>query len=59
MDVKAKQRLSCQNRPLNFNGLIENCRFRTGDDSVVKSGRDRDGREINRPSENVLVRHSL
>lgn len=37
--------------------LIENCWFRTGDDSVVvKSGRDRDGRDINRPSENVVVR---
>jgi polygalacturonase len=39
--------------------LIENCWFRTGDDSVVvKSGRDRDGREIGRPSENVVVRHN-
>ncbi|HEY0171531.1 MAG TPA: glycoside hydrolase family 28 protein [Pyrinomonadaceae bacterium] len=39
--------------------LIERCWFRTGDDSVVvKSGRDRDGREIARPSENVVVRHN-
>ena len=39
--------------------LIERCWFRTGDDSVVvKSGRDRDGREIGRPSENVVVRHN-
>ena len=39
--------------------LIENCWFRTGDDSVVvKSGRDRDGREIARPSEYVVVRHN-
>ncbi|MET0624757.1 MAG: glycoside hydrolase family 28 protein [Pyrinomonadaceae bacterium] len=39
--------------------LIEHCWFRTGDDSVVvKSGRDRDAREINRPSENVVVRHN-
>jgi polygalacturonase len=39
--------------------LIEHCWFRTGDDSVVvKSGRDRDGREIGRPSENVVVRHN-
>lgn len=37
--------------------LIENCWFRTGDDSVVvKSGRDRDGREVGRPSEYVVVR---
>ncbi|HEX8398787.1 MAG TPA: glycoside hydrolase family 28 protein [Pyrinomonadaceae bacterium] len=39
--------------------LIERCFFRTGDDSVViKSGRDRDGREIGRPSERVVVRHN-
>jgi polygalacturonase len=39
--------------------LIENCWFRTGDDSVVvKSGRDRDGREIGRPSEHVVVRNN-
>ncbi|ACG78871.1 exo-poly-alpha-D-galacturonosidase [Phenylobacterium zucineum HLK1] len=37
--------------------LIENSRFRTGDDSVViKSGRDLDGRRIGRPSAWVLVR---
>ncbi len=39
--------------------LIEHCWFRTGDDSVVvKSGRDRDGREIARPSEHVMIRHN-
>ncbi|MBE2213457.1 MAG: glycoside hydrolase family 28 protein [Opitutaceae bacterium] len=39
--------------------LIEHCWFRTGDDSVVvKSGRDRDGREVGRPSEYVVVRHN-
>lgn len=39
--------------------LIEDCWFRTGDDSVVvKSGRDRDGREVGRPSENVVVRRN-
>lgn len=39
--------------------LVENCWFRTGDDSVVvKSGRDRDGREIGRPSEYVVIRHN-
>jgi polygalacturonase len=39
--------------------LIEHCHFRTGDDSVVvKSGRDRDGRDIGRPSEYVVVRHN-
>jgi polygalacturonase len=39
--------------------LIEHCWFRTGDDSVVvKSGRDRDGREIGRSSEHIVVRHN-
>lgn len=39
--------------------LIEHCHFRTGDDSVVvKSGRDRDGREVGRPSEYVVVRNN-
>jgi polygalacturonase len=40
--------------------LIENCRFDTGDDSVViKSGRDADGRRINVPSEYILVRNNI
>ncbi|HEX7027244.1 MAG TPA: glycoside hydrolase family 28 protein [Gammaproteobacteria bacterium] len=39
--------------------LVEDSRFRTGDDSVVvKSGRDRDGREIGRPSEYIVVRNN-
>lgn len=39
--------------------LVEKSWFRTGDDSVVvKSGRDRDGREIGRPSTNVVVRNN-
>lgn len=37
--------------------LVEGNTFRTGDDSVVvKSGRDKDGRDIGRPSEYVVVR---
>lgn len=41
------------------NVLIENCLFRTGDDSIViKSGRDLDGRTIAKPSENVVVRNN-
>lgn len=41
------------------NVLIENCHFRTGDDSVVvKSGRDLDGRTVARPSENIVVRNN-
>jgi len=37
--------------------LIENCRFDTGDDCIaIKSGRNEDGRRINVPTENVIVR---
>lgn len=40
------------------NVLIENCTFRTGDDSVaIKAGRDTDGRSTGRPSENIVVRN--
>jgi polygalacturonase len=39
--------------------LIEDNHIRAGDDSVVvKSGRDRDGRDIAIPSEYVVVRHN-
>lgn len=39
--------------------LIEDCWFSTGDDAVVvKAGRDRDGREVGIPSENVVVRNN-
>jgi polygalacturonase len=38
--------------------LIENCTFRTGDDSIaIKSGRDLDGRTFARPSENIVIRN--
>ena len=37
--------------------LVENCTFRTGDDSIaIKSGRDRDGRSIGKPCEEVVIR---
>ncbi|GAA0951222.1 glycosyl hydrolase family 28 protein [Nonomuraea longicatena] len=37
--------------------LIENCSFDTGDDgTVIKSGRDIDGRRVNVPSENIVIR---
>ncbi|MFB3825544.1 MAG: glycoside hydrolase family 28 protein [Bryobacteraceae bacterium] len=37
--------------------LIENCRFDTGDDCIaLKSGRNRDGRRLATPIENVIVR---
>ena len=39
--------------------LIENCEFDTGDDCIaIKSGRNADGRRINIPSENIIVRNS-
>src|SRR3954466_13565641 len=37
--------------------LIENCEFDTGDDCIaIKSGRNADGRRVNVPSENLIVR---
>ncbi len=39
------------------NVLIENCFFDTGDDCIaIKSGRNNDGRRINVPSENIIIR---
>jgi polygalacturonase len=38
--------------------LIENVSFNTGDDSIaIKSGRNDDGRRVNVPCENIVVRH--
>jgi polygalacturonase len=40
------------------NVLIEGCFFDTGDDCIaIKSGRDDDGRRINMPTENVIIRN--
>ncbi len=37
--------------------LVENSTFNTGDDAIVlKSGRDKDGWRVNRPTENVVIR---
>ena len=37
--------------------LIENCDFDTGDDCIaIKSGRNADGRRLNAPTQNVIVR---
>ena len=37
--------------------LIEHCRFDTGDDCIaIKSGRNADGRRVNVPTENVIIR---
>lgn len=36
--------------------LIRNCYFDTGDDCIaVKSGRNRDGRRLNTPTENIII----
>ena len=38
--------------------LIENCFFNTGDDCIaIKSGRNRDGRERDMPSQNIIIRN--
>ena len=38
--------------------LIEDCFFSTGDDCIaIKSGRNRDGRERNMPSKNIIIRN--
>jgi polygalacturonase len=38
--------------------LIEDCKFDTGDDCIaIKSGRDRDGRTLAKPTENVIIRN--
>lgn len=38
--------------------LIANCHFDTGDDCIaIKSGRNADGRRINVPSENIIIRN--
>jgi unsaturated rhamnogalacturonyl hydrolase len=38
--------------------LIEHCIFDTGDDCIaIKSGKDADGRRVNVPSENIIIRN--
>jgi polygalacturonase len=38
--------------------LIENCTFDTGDDCIaIKAGRNRDGRRVGAPSENIVIRN--
>jgi len=40
------------------NVLIEGCNFNTGDDCIaIKSGRNNDGRRVNVPSENIIIRN--
>ncbi len=42
------------------NVLVENSIFATGDDAIaIKSGRDNDGRRINIPSKNIVLRHNV
>jgi polygalacturonase len=38
--------------------LVEDCFFDTGDDCIaIKSGRNNDGRRLNAPSENIIIRN--
>lgn len=40
--------------------LIDNCHFDTGDDCIaIKSGRNNDGRRLNTPSENIIIRNCM
>jgi unsaturated rhamnogalacturonyl hydrolase len=40
--------------------LIENCIFDTGDDCIaIKSGKNADGRRVNVPSENIIIRNCV
>ena len=40
--------------------LVEDCVFDTGDDCIaIKSGRNNDGRRVNVPSENVVIRNCV
>jgi polygalacturonase len=40
--------------------LIEDCTFDTGDDCIaIKSGRDHDGRRVNIPSQNIVIRNCV
>ena len=42
------------------NVLIQNCFFDTGDDCIaIKSGRNADGRRLNVPSENIVIRNCI
>lgn len=42
------------------NVLIEDCTFDVGDDGIcIKSGRDKSGRELGKPTENVLIRNNV
>lgn len=42
------------------NVLVRNSLFDTGDDCIaIKSGRDFDGRRINRPSENIIIQNCI
>ncbi|MEY4387996.1 MAG: hypothetical protein RLY20_3279 [Verrucomicrobiota bacterium] len=42
------------------NLLVEECKFDQGDDAIaIKSGTDRDGRRLNIPTENVVIRNCI
>lgn len=40
--------------------LVEDCTFKAGDDAIaIKSGRDRDAWQVNKPSKNIVIRNCL
>ncbi len=59
VDISARHRNNDGIDPeMTRNLLVENCRFDQGDDAIaIKAGTDRDGRRLNTPSENIVIRN--
>jgi polygalacturonase len=59
VDVSARNRNNDGIDPeMTRNLLVEDCRFDQGDDAIaLKAGTDRDGRRLNTPTENVVIRN--
>ena len=59
VDVSARNRNNDGIDPeMTRNLFVEDCRFDQGDDAIaIKAGTDRDGRRLNTPTENVVIRN--
>ena len=59
VDISARNRNNDGIDPeMTRNLLVEDCRFDQGDDAIaIKAGTDRDGRRLNTPTENVVIRN--